>query len=41
MLPTILVVRDGRVTAKLEGFYSHERLEAALAPRVEELARAA
>lgn len=41
MLPTILVIRDGRVTAKLEGFHSHERLETALAPRVEEIARAA
>jgi hypothetical protein len=41
MLPTILVVRDGRVTAKLEGFHSRQRLEAVLAPRVEESARAA
>jgi len=41
MLPTILVVRDGRVAAKLEGFHSLERLEAALAPRAAEIARAA
>ena len=41
MLPTILVVRDGRVTAKLEGFHSRERLEGALTQRAESLARAA
>ena len=41
MLPTILVVRDGRVVGKLEGFHARERLEAALEPRVEQTARAA
>jgi hypothetical protein len=41
MLPTILVVRDGRVTAKLEGFHARERLEGALTQQAESLARAA
>ena len=42
MLPTVLVVRDGRVIGKLEGFHDRGRLEAALQPRVErEPARAA
>jgi len=41
MLPTLLVVRDGRVIGKLEGFHNRERLEAALEPRTERVARAA
>jgi len=41
MLPTLLVVRDGRVVSKLEGFHARERLESALKQRVESLARAA
>jgi hypothetical protein len=35
LLPTILVVRNGRVTDTLEGFHSPEQLEAALGERVE------
>ncbi|MFZ2031316.1 MAG: thioredoxin family protein [Vitreimonas sp.] len=41
MLPTILVVRDGCVVGKLEGFHARDRLEAALEVRVEQVARAA
>jgi thioredoxin-like negative regulator of GroEL len=37
VLPTLLVVRDGRVISKLEGFHDRTRLEAALASRVEAL----
>ena len=32
LLPTLLVVRGGRVIAKLEGFHNRTRLEAALEP---------
>ena len=35
LLPTLLVVRDGRVLAKLEGFHDRTRLETALVERVE------
>ena len=42
LLPTLLVVREGYVIAKLEGFHDRARLEAALIERIEvELARAA
>ena len=42
LLPTLLVVRDGNVIAKLEGFHDRARLEAALSDRIEvEVARAA
>jgi hypothetical protein len=41
MLPTILVVHDGRVVGKLEGFHARQRLEAALEPRIEQAALAA
>ena len=42
LLPTLLVVRRGRVIAKLEGFHDRARLEAALSDRLEvEIARAA
>ena len=41
-LPTLLVVRDGRVLAKLEGFHDRARLDAALTMgAVASLARAA
>ena len=35
LLPTLLVVRDGRVIAKLEGFHDRTRLETALVERLE------
>jgi thioredoxin-like negative regulator of GroEL len=41
MLPTILIVRDGRAIGRLEGFHTRERLEAALEPRIEHTAQAA
>jgi len=41
MLPTLHVVRDGRVIGKLEGFHDRGRLETALEPRIEQVARAA
>ncbi len=42
LLPTLLVVRDGRMIAKLEGFHNRNRLEAALEPtRIVQEARAA
>ncbi len=41
MLPTLLLVRDGRAIGKLEGFHDRARLEAALQPPVAGAARAA
>lgn len=42
LLPTLLVVREGAVIAKLEGFHDRVRLEAALSDRLEApVARAA
>ncbi len=35
LLPTLLVVGDGRVIAKLEGFHDRARLEAALSQPIE------